>query len=161
MTKNATIDYYKHAIIYAIQLWQSNIPNNIKIALKLLGWQIQKWLATQGRADAYYCPNIYQNTFQWRLVLRDIIEELVEVKSLCQFNNRTYSNWYHDAKDKVCKILFKHLENIVSFENERIEKLFRTPNGTAKDSIHLIDNCNGTKIKIDTIHATKGLSVKI
>ena len=38
----------------------------------------------------------------------------------------------------------------------KIEKLFRTPNGTAKDSIILIDNGNKSKIKIDTIHATKG-----
>lgn len=156
LIKNASNDYYKHAIIYAIQLWQSDIPNNIKVALKLLGWQIQKWFGTQGRADAYYCPNIYQNTFQWRLILRDIIEELVEVKSLCQFNNRTYSDWYHAAKDKVCAIIFKHLENIVSFNNEKIETFFRTPNGTAKDSIFLINKGNETKIKIDTIHATKG-----
>lgn len=156
LTKNAANDYYKHAIIYAIQLWQSDKPNNIKIALKLLGWQIQKLFGTQGRADAYYCPNIYQNTFQWRLVLRNIIEELVNVKSLCQFDSRTYSEWYHGAKDKVCAIIFKHLENIVSFDHEKIEKLFRTPNGTAKDSILLIDNGHETKIKIDTIHATKG-----
>lgn len=91
LSTNKAIDYKIHPIINAIQFWHTSDPTCKKHSLQLVGYQIQKWLKTKGRVDNYYCPNGLCDVYKWRLVLRDILNDLYSNPIVNKFENTTYS----------------------------------------------------------------------
>lgn len=157
LTTNKSINYHEHPIINAIQFWNTKEPNSRKMALQLLGYQIQKWSKINGRADRYYCPTEVCTMYQWRLILRDMLNEFCASSMLCNFQNATYSTWYHSAKDTVAAIIDTHTKKIL---NSSIASniTLRVPKGTASSNIEMITLSENSNVKVQTIHAVKGCS---
>ena len=153
------IDYDKHAILNSIQLWHNNSQESRKHAMELLGWQIQKWLKGKGRKDNYFCPSdVCNDTFRWRLMLRDILNEFIITSGINEFTNKTYGSWYRSAKDKVVNVITQHLFSLLGQGSELLEVSWRTPSGTAATPIQILSKEESKTIKVDTIHAVKGCS---
>lgn len=160
INNTASLDYEKHAIINAIQLWKTGYPEDRKTALQLMGWQIQKWLKSQGRKDRYYCPeSLCQSVFLWRLALRDILNDFSIQDRLCSFSENKYSDWYHSAKNPIIDIVDKHIYDLfggIHLETENIS--FRVPSGTASQLIQAINGKRLDSLHVETIHSVKGCS---
>ncbi len=157
LSTSKSVDYSKHPVIYAIQLWRTRNPSNQMKALQFIGYQIQKWSKVSGRSDRYYCPSELCTAYQWRLILRDILNDLCADTTVSNFENITYSSWYQSAKKLVLEIIYNHTQNV--FKNDITSTAsFRTPNGTANLRIEIITLCECSNVKVQTIHATKGCS---
>lgn len=158
LTAGTTIDYKKHPIISAIQLWKINSPDSKRKALLLLGWQLQRWLKSIGRKDNYFCPANFDDVFRWRLTLRDILDDYAASGVISTFDNKVYSEWYHSAKNDVIKITNCHLQPVLGNDVAITGSVMRVPSKTGTESIQLISKDEDKKIRIDTIHAVKGCS---
>jgi len=149
----------KHAIINAVQLWKNDTQQFKKQALLLLGLQIQKWLESKGRKDNYFCPDTFDNVFHWRLMLRDILNDLVANKKVNTFNERTYAEWYHSAKKDVISIVDSHIQKVLGVDKSiAANATLRVPANTGPNPIQIITSRECLKIRIDTIHSVKGCS---
>ena len=96
----------KYPIIYAIQLWNSHAADGCLMALRLLGGQLQKWYGFQGRSNNFYYPEtLCKDAITWRLLLRDIMTELVSVSSISNMAGKTYSSWTAENKKRIVAIL--------------------------------------------------------
>lgn len=157
LSTNKSVDYLKHPIINAIQLWSTKEPDSRNKALQLIGFQIQKWAKTTGRSDSYYCPTDFSTVYQWRLTLRDILNDLSTNTTVCNFQNTTYSAWYQSAKDPILEIISNHTLNVFQ-RNITSNITLRAPNGTASSKIELITFGENSNVKVQTIHAVKGCS---
>lgn len=158
LLNGTAVDYKIHPVISSLQLWTTKIPENQRIAMQLLGLQIQKWTKEIGRENNYYCPESIINTFCWRLMLRDVLNELVSNTAVNNFGGKTYSEWYKSAKKAIIDCVDFHIQKLCGyhlFEPEKISMI--TPKGTATIPIQKlnIENKNAS-IKVDTIHSTKG-----
>ncbi len=150
-------DLNKHSIINALQLWNTNTVEGQRAALKLLGWQLQKWLKTSGRADNYYyCSEKCENTVMWRLFLRNILKELVTIESVQAFENTTYGEWYNKNKKSIIETINKHILLSLVNTNTLEQSVMRTPPKTSKENIAVLDKISYSKIRIETVHAVKG-----
>jgi DNA helicase-2/ATP-dependent DNA helicase PcrA len=159
LNAGTTIDYEKHPIIFAIQLWKMGAPLCKKEALLLLGLQIQKWLKSRGKRNNYFCPDSFDDVFKWRLMLRDILNEFVASDIVNSFDNQTYANWYHSAKNDVIKIVSRYIQQVLKLDSPISDSInFRTPSGTSSMPIQIISGDECTKLKVDTIHSVKGCS---
>ena len=153
-----SINYKKHAIINAIQLWRINTPESKKDALILLGWKIQRWLGSTGRKDNYYCPDTYDDVFRWRLMLRDTLKEFSISDVINDFCDKTYSEWYRSVKSDVLDIVDTNVKGVLNYTEYDLRSIsFRTPNGTASSKIQMFA-VNDDKLRVDTIHSVKGCS---
>lgn len=150
----------KHRLIKAIQLWQHDIIEDKKEAMILLAKEITKWLDTPGAALQYYCPKDYcDSVFEWRLALRNILNELCDNPSTNSFSGLTYSEWYKSAKEIIPSIInrcVKKCFSINSFDFESIKSKIIAPKGTAKESIDTMNNASNSEISIKTVHSAKG-----
>ena len=158
-SSNKALD--KHRIIKAIQLWQNNTIEDKKEAMILLSKEITKWLETQTSAALqYYCPKDYcDSVFDWRIALRNIMNELCDNPSINSFDGLTYSEWYKSAKEIIPSIInrcVKECFSINSFDFESIKSKIIAPKGTAKESIDTTNNASSSEISIKTVHSAKG-----
>ncbi|MEA4896909.1 MAG: UvrD-helicase domain-containing protein [Christensenellaceae bacterium] len=160
VTQNDNAEYDKHMVINAIQLWNTDFPEEQLMALQLIGLQIQKWIKTQGRKDKFYCPNSFcDNVFAWRLTLRDILRDLSKNNSICTLDGQSYSEWYRSAKGIVLGCVDKHIQGLLGFSIlDKHNPSFRTPSGTASQLISPLPDKNKDFVKVETIHAVKGCS---
>lgn len=150
-------DLNKHSIINALQLWKTNKVQEQKEALKLLGWQLQKWLKTPGRADNYYyCSEKCESAVMWRLFLKNILKELIMLESVQTFENITYGEWYNNNRKSVFEIINKNILLSLINTNTLEPSVMRTPSKTSKEHITILDKINYSKIRIETVHAVKG-----
>lgn len=157
LSTNKGTEHKIHPIINAIQFWHTPNPASKKISLQLMGYQIQKWIKTKGRADSYYCPTEFCEVYRWRLVLRDILNDLCANPTVNNFKDITYSQWYNSAKKTVVEIIGENIEDIVG-KGVISDITIRTPSGTANKPIEMIDLCNNNSVNVETIHSVKGCS---
>lgn len=157
LSTSKSVDYFKHPIINAIQLWNTNEPNSRKKALQLIGFQIQKWAKTNGRSDSYYCPTDLITVYQWRLTLRDILNDLSSNPTVYNFQNTTYSAWYQSAKSSILEIVDNQTLGVFQ-RNITAGISLRAPKGTASSEIEIITLSENSNVKVQTIHAVKGCS---
>lgn len=160
LSTSKSVDYFKHPIINAIQLWNTNEPNSRKKALQLIGFQIQKWAKTNGRSDSYYCPTDLITVYQWRLTLRDILNDLSSNPTVYNFQNTTYSAWYQSAKSSILEIVDNHTLGVFQ-RNITAGISLRAPKGTASSEIKIITLSENSNVKVQTIHAVKGCSYEV
>lgn len=159
LNTGTTLDYEQHAIINAVQLWKIDTQESKKKALLLLGWQIQRWLKSRGRKDNYFCPDTFGDVFKWRLMLRDVLNNIVASDVVNEFNDKTYANWYHTAKNDVIKIVDKYMQQVLGTHKSIFNgAALRTPSGTSSISMQVISGNESAKLRIDTIHSVKGRS---
>ena len=116
-SSNKALD--KHRIIKAIQLWQNNTIEDKKEAMILLSKEITKWLETQTSAALqYYCPKDYcDSVFDWRIALRNIMNELCDNPSINSFDGLTYSEWYKSAKEIIPSIINRCVKECFSINS--------------------------------------------
>jgi DNA helicase-2/ATP-dependent DNA helicase PcrA len=159
LNTGTTLNYEQHAIINAVQLWKINTQESKKKALLLLGWQIQKWLKSRGRKDNYFCPDTFDDVFKWRLMLRDVLNNFAASDIVNAFNDKTYANWYHSAKDDVIRIVDLYIQKVLGPDKSIFSSaVLRTPSGTSSVPIQVILDDESAKLRIDTIHSVKGCS---
>ena len=157
LSTSKSVNYFKHPIINAVQFWNTNEPNSRKKALQLIGFQIQKWAKTNGRSDSYYCPTDLITVYQWRLTLRDILNDLSANPTVCKFQNTTYSAWYQTAKNPILEIVANHTLRVFQ-RNITASISLRAPKGTASSEVEIIALSENSNVKVQTIHAVKGCS---
>lgn len=154
-----SIDYRKHPIINAIQLWGINAPESKKDALLLLGQRIQRWLGSTGRKDNYYCPDTYDNVFRWRIMLRDILNEFTKSDAINCFSGNKYGEWYPATKNDVLCIIDANVKWAFSHETfDFTSASYRTPNKTAAVGIQVLSEIENNALRVGTIHSVKGCS---
>ena len=157
-SSNNSLD--KHRIIKAIQLWQHDIIEDKKEAMVLLSKEITKWLDTSGSAMQYYCPKDYcDSVFDWRLSLRNILNELCHNSSINSFSGLTYSEWYKKAKETLPNIINNELKKcftINRYDFESIKSKLKAPSGTANKLVDTLNTASNTEINIKTVHSAKG-----
>lgn len=150
-------DYNKHALINALQFWNINKTEERRIALKLLGWQLQKWLKTTGRADNYYFSSeCCRDAIQWRLFLRNILDELVYTSEVVNFDGLKYGEWYNTQKRVVIEIVNKHILKSLSNVELLTTSAVRTPNGTSEEAIAILEKVEDAQLRVETVHSVKG-----
>ena len=150
-------DFRKHAILNAVQLWNQGSPNYKILALQLVGWQIQQWLGSQGRANSfYYCSKICPNAATWRFMLRDILNDFCRDKSICSFDGILYSQWYKMNKKRIEEIVNCHTIPTIGHAFDHIGKSLKAPRGSASLPIEIIACENKKNIRVETIHSVKG-----
>lgn len=151
------IDYNKHALINALQLWNINKTEERRMALKLLGWQLQKWMKTTGRADNYYFSSeCCTDTIKWRIFLRNILNDLSGATEVCNFNNLKYGEWYNTRKQIVIEVINKHIEkSLINIEQLDVA-IIRTPPKTSQEQITILSEVEDTHLRIETVHSVKG-----
>ena len=149
-----SIDYSKHRIINAIQLWQQNNPEAQQTALSLLAIQLQKWMGFHGNSNNYYYSDeVCSDSVSWRLLLRDILIQLCADPMIATMNELTYGSWYSRNKERVVSIIAHYLSNI----GQTLPKIvIRTPNGTAKQKINQVKWTQKEQLRVETIHSVKG-----
>lgn len=149
-----SIDYSKHRIINAIQLWQQNNPEAQQTALSLLAIQLQKWMGFHGNSNNYYYSDeVCSDSVSWRLLLRDILIQLCADPMIATMNELTYGSWYSRNKERVVSIIAHYLSNI----GQTLPKIMiRTPNGTAKQKINQVKWTQKEQLRVETIHSVKG-----
>ena len=149
-----SIDYSKHRIINAIQLWQQNNPEAQQTALSLLAIQLQKWMGFHGNSNNYYYSDeVCSDSVSWRLLLRDILIQLCADPMIVTMNELTYGSWYSRNKERVVSIIAHYLSNI----GQTLPKMvIRTPNGTAKQKINQVKWTQKEQLRVETIHSVKG-----
>ena len=147
----------KYPIIYAIQLWNSHAADGCLMALRSLGGQLQKWYGFQGRSNNFYYPEtLCKDAITWRLLLRDIMAELVSVSSISNMAGKTYSSWTAENKKRIVAILNKHLEANLGTQLDGSASFVRAVRGTGSEVIGLMNQIDPTELKVETIHAVKG-----
>lgn len=150
----------KHRLIKAIQLWQHDIIEDKKEAMILLAKEITKWLDTPGAVLQYYCPKDYcESVFEWRLALRNILNELCDNPSTNSFSGLTYSEWYRKAKEALLSIFNNELKKcftINGFDFESIKRKLKAPSGTADRLVDTLTTVSNTEMNIKTVHSAKG-----
>ena len=150
-------DYNKHALINALQFWNINKTEERRRALKLLGWQLQKWLKTTGRADNYYFSSeCCRDAIQWRLFLRNILDELASTSEVVNFGGLKYGEWYNAQKRVVIEIINKHILKSLSNMELLTTSVMRTPHGTSEESIVILEKVEDTQLRVETVHSVKG-----
>lgn len=149
-------DYKIHPIINAIQLWQQNEPEAQQHALSLLGLQLQKWLGFHGHSNNYYySEEVCSNSVLWRLLLRDILVDFYLDSSMVAMDKLTYSSWYSANKDKIINIINRHLRTV---RKTLPDVTIKSPKGTAKQKIDIVSAKKESQLRIETIHAVKGIT---
>lgn len=149
-------DYKVHPIINAIQLWQQNEPEAQQRALSLLGLQLQKWLGFHGRSNNYYySEEVCSNSILWRLLLRDILVDFCADSSTLEMDKLTYSAWYSANKNKIINIINRHLWAV---GKTLPDITIKSPKGTAKQKIDIVSAKEESQLRIETIHAVKGVT---
>ena len=149
-------DYKVHPIINAIQLWQQKEPRAQQRALSLLGLQLQKWLGFHGRSNNYYySEEVCSNSILWRLLLRDILVDFCTDPSTMEMDKLTYSSWYSANKNKIINIINRHLWAVGKTLSDITIK---SPKGTAKQKIDIVSAKEESQLRIETIHAVKGVT---
>lgn len=150
-------DYNKHALINALQFWNINKTEERRMALKLLGWQLQKWLKTTGRADNYYFSSeCCRDAIQWRLFLRNILNELVATSEVADFDGLKYGEWYNARKHVVIEIINKHILKSLKNVEPLTTSDIRTPHRTAEEPIIILGEAEDTQLRVETVHSVKG-----
>lgn len=152
-------EYSKHPLINAMQFWSINKTEERKKALKLLGWQLQKWLKTTGRADNYYFPSdVCSDAIQWRLFLRNILDELISIDGMIRFDGLKYGEWYNTKKKVVIDVINKHIKKSLTNITLLPAATMRTPPKTADNPIIVISGEDEIPLRIETVHSVKGCS---
>ena len=147
----------KYPIIYAIQLWNSHAADSCLMALRLLGGQLQKWYGFQGRSNNFYYPEtLCKDAITWRLLLRDIIDEIASVPSISDMTGKTYSFWIAENKKRIVAILNKHLETTLGKKLVRPASFVRVVRNTGSEVIGIMNQIDSAELKVETIHAVKG-----
>lgn len=150
-------DYNKHALINALQFWNINKTEERRTALKLLGWQLQKWLKTKGRSDNYYFPSeCCRDAIQWRLFLRNILNELSSTSEVVSFDGLKYGEWYNTQKSAVIEIVNKHIQRSLNGVEFLTTSVIRTPKKTATEPILILGEVEDTHLRVETVHSVKG-----
>ena len=149
-------DYKIHPIINAIQMWKQNEPEAQRSALGLLALQLQKWLGFHGRSNNYYySEEVCSNSVLWRLLLKDILVDFCADSSMVTMDNLTYSSWYSTNKDKIINIINHYLCDI----GKKLPDItIKSPKGTAKQKIAIVSAKEESQLRIETIHAVKGVT---
>lgn len=157
LNKSFSNSYRTHAIINAIQLWNQSDPDNKKVALQLIGGQLQQWFGFQGRSNNYYyCDKLCLNAVSWRLMLRDILNDLSLDSSNRVFDGITYSQWYSKNKKRVVEIINSHTISALGKPLDPTASFIRSPRGTASLKVDIIPFERKEKIRVETIHSVKG-----
>lgn len=147
------IDYKKHPIIYAIQLWITNTPTNMQQALSLLAYQLQKWIGSHGKVNNYYySEEVCSSSIEWRLILREILKSFANDEKICAIDSLSYSEWYTNNKQKIIEIINEHLCSL----NLKVNPSIKSPQGTANQQVQKLYSTNNKSIKIETVHSAKG-----
>ncbi|MEK4850686.1 DEAD/DEAH box helicase [Paenibacillus sp. FSL H7-0756] len=151
----------KHFIIDALQLWLENTPKSRLLALELGGKQMHKWFGGAKTKKNYYCPNAIESAFQWRIFLKNFLEECAANDCLINVGDIEYSTWYKNYNACFLPILEKAYQSLADFDTEKrvfktLSKL-RTPSGSAKNKITILNSKdNLIMVPINTIHSAKG-----
>lgn len=147
-------DHKTHPIINAIQLWKQNEPVARQTALSLLAYQLQKWMGFHGKSNNYYYSDeICPNAVSWRLLLRNILDELCGGSTMTTMDNLTYGAWYSASKGNVVTVINRHLSSI---GKTLPEMTIRTPKGTSKQPIGQVKLADEEPLCVETIHSVKG-----
>ena len=150
-------DYNKHPLINALQFWNINKTEERRRALKLLGWQLQKWFKTTGRADNYYFPSeCCKDAIQWRLFLRNMLDELASISDVVNFDGLKYGEWYNTQKHVVIEIINKHILKSLDNVEPLTTSIIRTPHGTAESPIAILNEVEDAQLRVETVHSVKG-----
>lgn len=156
LSSGSSDDYKVHPIINAIQLWKQNEPEARQNALNLLGLQLQKWIGFHGRSNNYYySEEVCSDSVLWRLLLRDVLVDFCAISSMVEMNKLTYSSWYSANKDKIIKIINRHLWAV---GKTLPDITIKSPKGTAKQKIDIVSVKEEPQLRIETIHAVKGVT---
>lgn len=156
LSSGSSDDYKVHPIINAIQLWKQNEPEARQHALNLLGLQLQKWLGFHGRSNNYYySEEVCSDSVLWRLLLRDVLMDFCIDSSMVEMDKLTYSSWYSANKDKIIKIINRHLRAV---GKTLPDITIKSPKGTAKQKIDIVSVKEESQLRIETIHAVKGVT---
>lgn len=147
----------KNPIIYAIQLWNSHAADSCLQALRLLSGQLQKWYGFQGHSNNFYYPDaLCKDAITWRLLLRDVMTELVSISSISNMAGKTYSSWMTENKKQIVTILNTHLEATLNSKLDTSASFMRAVRGTGSEPIGLVNQIDSKELKVETIHAVKG-----
>ena len=151
----AVSDYRKHSIINATQLWQVNSPDTRQKALRLLGWQLQKWMNYQGNSKNYYFSDeVCSDAITWRSLLRDILEDLCASPQICDLDNVKYGAWYASNKTNIMATINNRTGHLIGKTIDDVS--IRTPKGTAKLPIEKVHEIKKDNLRVETIHSVKG-----
>lgn len=154
---SGNVDYLQHPIINAIQCWKLNTPTSKRRALDLVGQQLQKWIVFQGRSTNYYYPSdLCGDAITWRLMLRDMLEDLCEYFPLAAMDGITYASWYSSNKRQLVSVLNEYLQPVIGKKLDETASFIRTPPGTASAKIAMLSNFDVDRLKAETVHAVKG-----
>lgn len=147
-------DYKAHPIINAIQLWQKSDLTARQTALKLLAWQLQKWIGFCGKSNNYYySEEICASSVIWRLLLRDILIDFCSDPAMLNMENLAYRLWYSNNRSKIVDTVNLHLQGIGRcLPDIKI----KSPKGTANSTIERISIAEESRVRIETIHSAKG-----
>lgn len=155
--KSFSKNYRTHAIINSVQFWNKSDPENKKVALQLIGWQLQQWFGFQGRSNNYYfCEKLCSDAVSWRLMLRDILNDFYFDPSIGDFNGVSYSQWYSKNKKRVIEIINSHTIPVLGKSLDPTASFIRAPKGTASLIIDIITIEEKKRIRVETIHSVKG-----
>ncbi|MCE3202457.1 UvrD-helicase domain-containing protein [Paenibacillus sonchi] len=151
----------KHLLLDALQLWLQNTPTSQMLALELAGKQMQKWFGGSKTKKNYYCPNVIESAFQWRIFLKNFLEGCLANDCLINVGDIEYSLWYKNFNACFLTTIEKAYQSLADFDLEKrdfntLPKL-RTPSGTAKNKIVIFNSKNNSNmVPINTIHSAKG-----
>lgn len=157
LNKSFSKSYRTHAIIYSVQLWSQSNPENKKAALQLIGYQLQRWFGFQGRLNNYfYCDKLCSDAVYWRLMLRDILNDLSLDSSFSDYNNVSYSQWYSKNKKHLVEIINEHTILTIGKSLDPTVSFIKVPKGTATSKVDTIEFEEKEKNRVETIHSVKG-----
>ena len=124
--------------------------------MSLLGLQLQKWLGFHGHSNNYYySEEVCSNSVLWRLLLRDILADFCADSSMVEMDKLTYSSWYSENKNKIINIINRHLRAVGKTLSDITIK---SPKGTARQKIDIVNAKEESQLRIETIHAVKGVT---
>lgn len=151
--------FTEHYIITSVMLWKRQSPEDMRQALVLLGKQLRRWIKYHVKADVYGCPKSFNGSaLEWRLKLKDILNEVCAEKDVADFDDKTYSQWYRSSKAKISEIVCKILNGRLTLDQTKLKNAIRTPQNSGELKIAEIDMPKDSKTAVKTIHSAKGES---
>lgn len=158
---NAKNDQIRLAM--AINLWKLGVNQAMGDALKYIGQFVAHRLFPKWAVNAreYYCPECVSSTIQWRLFLARILDSLIKIDDVADFNQawkhwaKSVRKYFHVVANKQRRMLTDYLtESMDVFQQISFNALSSVSNAVA-DSLPNTPQ-QKTVVRITTIHSVKG-----
>ncbi|MCC5912458.1 MAG: ATP-dependent helicase [Clostridiaceae bacterium] len=149
-------------MISAVQLWSKGNAYQKQKSLEYAGRQISKWFGGSKNKGSYYCPKDINSVFEWRIFLKNVLNDCCEKDELIDFN-QSNGEWHKTARP-ILKSIIKHRYDYLKIYDELTERnleatlsgqWFRAKNSPESITSTLEDK-KGAKIQVITIHGSKG-----